>query len=240
MDLKKASLKDLQAEVERRDNCEKMPKKNIILLGPPGSGKGTQSFKLINDFCYCQLSTGDLLRDAVKNKTAGGLKAKAAMDAGQLVTNEIIYEIMQKEMDSPSCERGIIFDGFPRSEEQAEGLGQFLKNIGRDLDKVFELKINEEEVIERAEGRRIHMASGRTYHITKNPPKVEMTDDVTGEPLIHRSDDKRETIKSRMEVYYQKTLPVAGYYEKMGLLKRVNSMQPIDSVYADIKSGLML
>merc|ERR1712032_1377424 len=216
-----------------------MPRKNIILLGPPGSGKGTQSFKLINDFCYCQLSTGDLLRDAVKRQTAGGIKAKEAMDKGALVTNEIIYEIMEKEMESPSCERGIIFDGFPRNEEQAEGLGRFLKNIGRDLDHVFELKVNEEEVIERAEGRRIHLASGRTYHIKKNPPKVEGIDDVTGEPLIHRSDDKRETIKNRLDVFYKQTLPVSSYYEKKGLLKKVDSMQSIDKVYADINSGLM-
>jgi adenylate kinase len=239
MDLKKASLKDLQIEINRREQCEKMPKKNLILLGPPGSGKGTQSIKLLNDFCYCQLSTGDLLRDAVKNKTVGGIKAKEAMDKGQLVTNEIIFEIIENEMKSPACERGIIFDGFPRTAEQAESLGNFLNNIGRNLDLVFELKVNEEELYERAEGRRIHLSSGRTYHITKNPPKVEGLDDVTGEPLIHRSDDTREVIKSRMDIYYQKTLPVSGYYEKMGLLKKVDSMQSIEKVYSDIKSGLM-
>lgn len=239
MDLKKASLKDLQIEINRREQCEKMPKKNLILLGPPGSGKGTQSIKLLNDFCYCQLSTGDLLRDAVKNKTAGGIKAKEAMDKGQLVTNDIIFEIIETEMKSPSCERGIIFDGFPRTAEQAESLGNFLRNVGRNLDLVFELKVNEEELYERAEGRRIHLASGRTYHITKNPPKVENIDDVTGEPLIHRSDDNREVIKSRMEIYYQKTLPVSSYYEKMGLLRKVDSMQPIEKVFSDIKANLM-
>ena len=239
MDLRKASVNELENEIKRRENCLKMPKNNIILLGPPGSGKGTQSIKLINDFCYCQLSTGDLLRDAVKNKTAGGIKAKGAMDKGQLVSNEIIYEIMENEMKSPSCERGIIFDGFPRTAEQAESLGKFLKNVGRDLDRVFELKVNEEELYERAEGRRIHLSSGRTYHIKKNPPKVEMIDDITGEPLIHRDDDRREVIKSRMDIYYQKTLPVSDYYDKMGLLTKVDSMQPIDKVYSDIKSGLL-
>jgi adenylate kinase len=239
MDLSKASLKELKNEVNRRENCEKMPKKNIILLGPPGSGKGTQAIKLMNDFCYCQLSTGDLLRDAVKNKTPGGLKAKDAMDKGQLVSNDIIYEIMENEMKSPNCARGIIFDGFPRTAEQAESLGNFLKNFGRDLDNVYELKVNLEEVIERAEGRRIHLASGRTYHIKNNPPKVDMVDDVTGEPLIHRADDVREVIKSRMEVYEKKTIPVADYYEKIGLLRKIDAMQSIQNVYSDIKSGLM-
>lgn len=239
MDLGRLSLQDLKNEINRREKCEKMPKKNIIMLGPPGSGKGTQAIKLLNDFCYCQLSTGDLLRDAVKNKTVAGLKAKDAMDKGQLVTNEIIFEIIENEMKNPSCERGIIFDGFPRTAEQAESLGTFLNNIGRNLDAVFELKVNEEEIIDRAVGRRIHLASGRTYHITKNPPKVENIDDVTGEPLIHRSDDNRETVKSRMDIYNQKTLPVAAYYEKMGLLKKVDSMQSIEKVYGEIKSGLM-
>jgi adenylate kinase len=238
MDLTKASLKDLKNEVNRRENCEKMPKKNIIILGPPGSGKGTQAIKLLNDFCYCQLSTGDLLRDAVKNKTPGGLKAKDAMDKGQLVTNEIIYEIIENEMKSPNCERGIIFDGFPRTAEQAESLGTFLKDHGRDLNNVFELKVDLEEIIERAEGRRIHLASGRTYHIKNNPPKVDMVDDITGEPLIHRADDNKEVIKSRMEIYQQKTLPVADYYEKIGLLKKIDSMQSIEKVYSDIKDFL--
>jgi len=240
MDLSKASFEDLKKEVARRENCEKMPKKNLILLGAPGSGKGTQSMKLINDFCYCQLSTGDLLREAVKNKTSGGIKAKAAMDAGQLVSNEIIYEILEPEIKSPQCERGIIFDGFPRTAEQADSLNKFLSNVGRDLNVVFDLKVNEEELYERAEGRRIHQPSGRTYHIKKNPPKVEGKDDITGEPLIHRNDDKKEVIKSRLDIYYQKTVPVSSFYAQQGLLIPIDSMQPIDTVYAEIKKNLIL
>jgi len=240
MDLSKASLEDLKKELARKENCEKMPKKNIILLGPPGSGKGTQSMKLITDFCYCQLSTGDLLREALKKKTTGGIKAKAAMDVGHLVSNEIIYEILEPEIKSPNCERGIIFDGFPRTAEQADSLSKFLSNVGRELDNVFDLKVNEEELYERAEGRRIHQPSGRTYHIKKNPPKVEGKDDVTGEPLIHRDDDKKEVIKSRLDVYYQKTVPVSSFYDKQGLLVQIDSMQPIDKVYGEIKSKLML
>ncbi len=230
----------MDAEVIRRQNCEKMPKKNIILLGPPGSGKGTQANRIIQDFCYCQLSTGDLLREAVKNKTTGGEKAKAAMDAGQLVSNEIIYEILEPEIKSPNCERGIIFDGFPRTVDQAGSLSQFLSNVGRNLDQVFELKVNEEELYDRAEGRRIHQASGRTYHITKNPPKVEGKDDVTGEPLIHRSDDNRETIRSRMEIYHQKTVPVSSFYAEKGLLYTIDTMKPIDVVYGEISNKLKL
>ena len=240
MDLGKANINDLRKELKRREDCEKMPKKNLILLGAPGSGKGTQSGRLIHDFCYCQLSTGDLLRDAVKNKTAGGVKAKEAMDKGQLVSNEIIYEILEPEIKSPLCERGIIFDGFPRTAEQAESLNVFLSRVGRNLDHVFELRVKEEELYERVEGRRIHLASGRTYHLTKNPPKVEGKDDVTGEPLIHRDDDKKETIKARLEVFNQKTLPIANYYAKLGILTTIDSMRPIDDVYTDIKKKLML
>lgn len=240
MDLSKASLEDLRKEVERREKCEKMPKKNIIILGPPGSGKGTQSNKLINEFCYCQLSTGDLLRDAVKKQTPAGIKAKEAMSKGQLVSNEIIYEILESEMNSPLCSRGIIFDGFPRTSEQAESLNLFLTKLGKKLDNVFELKIDEEELFERAEGRRIHLPSGRSYHIKKNPPKVEGLDDITGEPLIHREDDRREVIKSRMEIYYQKTMPVSKYYGEHGFLTIIDSMQPIDTVFNDIKSKLLI
>lgn len=239
MELSKVPTKDLLSEISRREKCEKMPSKNIILLGPPGSGKGTQSIKLQNDFCYCQLSTGDLLRDNVKNKTPAGIKAKEAMDKGQLVSDGIVNEILVNAMKSPTCERGIIFDGYPRNPEQAENLSNLLVSIGKNLDNVIDLKIDPEELFERVEGRRVHLSSGRTYHVKFNPPKREGLDDVTGEPLIHRDDDKREVLQSRLDVYYKKTAPVADYYAKHNLLTTIVAKGDINHIYNQIKSTLI-
>jgi adenylate kinase len=239
MDLSRASLDQLRTEILRRDNCEKMPKRNIILLGPPGSGKGTQSSKIINDFCYCQLSTGDLLREHVQKKTPEGIKAKEAMDKGQLVSDEIVNSILLGAIRSPQCSRGIIFDGYPRNEEQAENLGKLLSSEGRALDKVVELKIREDELYDRIEGRRVHLPSGRTYHIKFNPPKVEGKDDVTGEPLTHRDDDHKEVMKNRIDVFNKKTAPVVNYYSGKKLLTTVDAMKSIDKVYEDVKKSLL-
>jgi adenylate kinase len=239
MDLSKASIEDLKKELNRREQCEKMPKRNIILLGPPGSGKGTQSGKILNDFCYCQLSTGDLLREHVAKKTPQGLKAKEAMDKGQLVSDEIVNSILVSAIRSPQCSRGIIFDGYPRNSEQAEALDTLLNNEGKKIDKVIELKINEEELYDRIEGRRVHLPSGRVYNINTNPPKVEGRDDVTGEPLIHRDDDKREVMKSRIDVYNKKTAPVIDYYAKKGNMTTINAMRPINDVYDQLKNTLL-
>jgi adenylate kinase len=239
MDLSKASIEDLKKELNRREQCQKMPKKNIILLGPPGSGKGTQSGKIINDFCYCQLSTGDLLREHVAKKTPQGIKAKEAMDKGQLVSDEIVNSILLSAIRSPQCNRGIIFDGYPRNSEQAEALSTLLKSEGKKIDRVIELKINEEELYDRIEGRRVHLPSGRVYNINTNPPKVEGKDDVTGEPLIHRDDDKREVMKSRIDVYNKKTAPVVDYYSNKGNLASINAMKPIDQVYEEVKNKLL-
>jgi len=239
MELSKFTIDQLNNELKRRNQCEKMPKKNIILLGPPGSGKGTQSSFIINDFCYCQLSTGDLLREHVSKKTPAGVKAKEAMDKGLLVTDEIVNEILVDAIRSPQCSRGIIFDGYPRNSEQAANLDNLLAKEGRSLNSVIELKINEDLLIERVEGRRIHQSSGRTYHTKFNPPKTEGLDDVTGEPLIHRNDDKREVLKSRLDVYNSKTAPIANYYSKKNLLYTINAMDSINSVYSNIKNVLI-
>ena len=239
MDLSKASYQDLKREVSRRENCTKMPKKIIILLGPPGSGKGTQSHKVINEFCYCQLSTGDLLREAVQKRTPGGIRAKEAMDRGQLVSDEIINEILEPVINSPSCERGVIFDGYPRTTPQAQNLEKLLEQLGRNLDHVFELKVDQNILYGRVEGRRVHLPSGRTYHLKNNPPKIEGKDDISGEPLVHRDDDKREVIKARLDVYNQKTQPIVEYYKGKNVLKSLNAMDEIDNVYSEIRRNLL-
>lgn len=239
MDLSKASYEQLKSEVTRRENCLKKPKRNLILLGPPGSGKGTQSQKLITDYCYCQLSTGDLLREAVKNKTKGGIRAKEAMDKGQLVSDEIINEILEPVINSPNCERGVIFDGYPRTALQAQNLENLFKHLGKKLDFVFELKVDQDILFDRIDGRRVHLNSGRTYHLKNNPPKIEGKDDVTGEPLVHREDDKREIIKARIDVYNQKTQPIVDYYRNKNILKTLNAMDDIDVVFGEIRKNLI-
>lgn len=239
MELSKVSTNDLLAEIQRREKCERMPKRNLILLGPPGSGKGTQSNFLVRDFCYCQLSTGDLLRENVAKRTPAGLRAKEAMDKGQLVSDDIVNEIILNAVNSPFCERGIIFDGYPRTPDQARNLTSLLASAGKKLHKVIELEINPEELFERVEGRRVHLKSGRTYHVKFNPPKREGLDDVTGEPLIHRDDDKREVLQSRLDVYFKKTAPVSNYYQEVGLLESVKATGKIDSIYKQIQNKLL-
>jgi adenylate kinase len=239
MDLNNASLEELKVEIERRKKCETQPKRNIIVLGPPGAGKGTQATNILNDYCYCQLSTGDLLRENVAKKTPAGIKAKEAMDRGQLVSDDIVNEILVNAINSPQCSRGIIFDGYPRNKEQAINLDKLLESQGKHLDKVIDLKVNEEKLLDRIEGRRVHPASGRTYHIKNNPPKNEGKDDITGEPLIQRDDDKSEVLKARLAVYNQKTAPIAEFYAQKGILKTIDSMEPINKVYENIKLNLI-
>lgn len=236
MDLSKASVEDLRTELARREKCETKPKRDLILLGAPGSGKGTQANKILTDYCYCQISTGDLLREAVAKKTPTGLKAKKAMDAGELVTDEIVNELLVGAIRSPQCARGVIFDGYPRNEEQALNLDKLLAQEGRKLSKVVELEIDEAILEERVVGRRVHPGSGRSYHVKFNPPKVEGLDDVTGEPLVHRSDDTKEALQTRLKVYREKTQPVANYYRKHGLLGTVKALNTVENVFRDLQN----
>ena len=180
----------------------------LILLGAPGAGKGTQAAFICEKFGIPQISTGDMLRAAVKAGTPLGLQAKAVMDAGQLVSDELIINLVKDRIAQPDCAKGFLFDGFPRTIPQADAM----KAAGVKLDYVLEIDVPFEAIIDRMSGRRSHPASGRTYHVKFNPPKVEGIDDVTGEPLVQREDDKEETVKKRLQVYSDQTRPLVAYY----------------------------
>lgn len=182
----------------------------IILLGAPGAGKGTQAKFICDKYGIPQISTGDMLRAAVKAQTPLGIEAKKIMDSGKLVSDDIIIGLVKDRITQPDCANGFLFDGFPRTIPQADAL----KNGGVDIDCVLEIDVPESEIIERMSGRRTHEASGRVYHIKYNPPKVEGKDDVTGELLIQRADDKEETVRERLHVYQSQTLPLVNYYNQ--------------------------
>lgn len=182
----------------------------IILLGPPGAGKGTQAQVLKERFNIPQISTGEILRAEIKAQSDLGLKLKSIVDSGALVPDDIIIEIVRKKIESPECKNGFLFDGFPRTLPQAEAI----KNAGIKIDRVVEITVPDVEIIKRMSGRRVHLASGRTYHVDYNPPKKAGVDDVTNEALVQREDDKEETVKKRLEVYHQQTKPLVDYYEK--------------------------
>jgi adenylate kinase len=180
----------------------------LILLGPPGAGKGTQAAYLCKRFGIPQISTGDMLRAAVKAGTPLGLAAKQVMDAGGLVSDDLIIGLVKERISQPDCAGGFLFDGFPRTLPQADAL----KAAGVPLDAVLEIDVPDEEIVERMSGRRAHLPSGRTYHVKFNPPKVPGLDDVTGEPLIQRDDDREETVIKRLSVYHSQTRPLVDYY----------------------------
>ncbi len=182
----------------------------LILLGPPGAGKGTQAAAITKKFAIPQISTGDMLRGAVKAGTPLGLAAKKVMDSGQLVSDDIIIALVKERLKQPDCANGYLFDGFPRTLPQAEAM----KAAAVALDYVLEIDVADGEIIARMGGRRVHAASGRTYHVKFNPPKVQGRDDVTGEPLIQRDDDREETVRKRLEVYRAQTRPLIDYYGK--------------------------
>jgi adenylate kinase len=181
----------------------------LILLGGPGAGKGTQANNVKEKHQIPQISTGDMLRAAVKAGTDLGKEAKKFMDSGQLVTDDVIIGLVKERIKEPDCEKGFLFDGFPRTIPQADAM----KAAGVQIDAVVDIDVPDDEIIKRMAGRRAHLASGRTYHIVFNPPKEEGKDDVTGEPLVQRDDDKEETVKKRLEVYHDQTEPLIDYYK---------------------------
>ncbi len=182
----------------------------IILLGPPGAGKGTQAAMLCEHYGIPHIATGDMLRAAVKQGTPLGQEAKKVMDAGELVSDDIIMGIIKERLAEPDCSRGFLLDGFPRTIAQADGLYQH----GIGLDRVIEVQVADETIVERMAGRRVHPASGRVYHAEHNPPAQADVDDVTGEPLVLREDDYPETVRNRLAVYHEQTQPLVDYYTR--------------------------
>lgn len=212
----------------------------LSLLGPPGAGKGTQAKFICEKFEIPQISTGDMLRAAVKAGTELGKQAKSVMDAGQLVSDDLIINLVKERIAQPDCKDGFLFDGFPRTVPQADAM----REAGVNLDAIVEIVVPDESIVERMSGRRIHLASGRTYHVKHNPPKISGKDDVTGDPLIQREDDKEETVRRRLEEYQKMTAVLSDYYKspKAGTpapaFISVNGTQSIDKVSTEILQKL--
>lgn len=207
---------------------------NAILVGPPGAGKGTQAQKLMDRYGVCQLSTGDMLRDAVSRQTEVGKQAEAVMKAGGYVSDEICVQLVNDSLDKEECKNGFLLDGFPRTIVQAEKLDALLDKRNQKLDAVVEFLIEDSVLVKRICGRSIHKASGRSYHDEFHPPKVPGIDDVTGEPLMRRPDDNEEALKNRLSQYHKLTMPITRYYAKQGLYKAVDADRPSSQVYASL------
>jgi adenylate kinase len=214
----------------------------IILLGPPGAGKGTQAGFISENFNIPQISTGDMLRAAVKAGTPLGLEARKIMDAGELVSDELILNLVRERITRDDCRNGYLFDGFPRTIAQADGMKE--NNI--DIDYVVELVVPDEDIIKRMSGRRVHLESGRTYHIEFNPPREEGKDDITGEPLVQRDDDSEETVRNRLNVYHDQTRPLVDYYQQWSRedeenaprYLRVDGVGDVETIKKAVFSGL--
>jgi len=214
----------------------------LILLGGPGAGKGTQAAFITEKYGIPQISTGDMLRAAVKAGSAMGLAAKKVMDAGGLVSDDIILGLITERLKQPDCAKGFLLDGFPRPLPKAEAL----RTQGVELDFVLEIDVSDDEIIRRMSGRRVHPGSGRTYHVVFNPPKVEGRDDVTGEALIQRDDDKEETVRKRLAIYHSQTQPLIEYYSKWSdsgakgapKHRRVSGIGSLDSIRGTVFAAL--
>ena len=214
----------------------------VILLGAPGAGKGTQAQYISEAFDIPQISTGDMLRAAVKAQTELGMAAKKVMDEGGLVPDDIIIGLVKERIEEDDCANGCLFDGFPRTIAQADTL----RTEGIRIDNIVEIDVPDEEIIKRMSGRRVHPASGRTYHVVFNPPAVEGKDDITGEDLVQREDDTEETVRKRLKVYYDQTKPLIGYYRDLALngsddapkYCKVNGIGQVEQIKKDIIDSL--
>jgi adenylate kinase len=215
-----------------------MPELNLVLLGPPGSGKGTQGERLNADLHLPYYATGDILRGAVRDETELGKSAKAYMDAGDLVPDDVIVGVIAERIDSEEAREGFILDGFPRTTPQAEALGAKLAEMGREVSAVLLIDVSDDEVVRRLGGRRTCEAEGHVYHVEFNPPKVDGVCDVDGSPLTVRDDDKPEVIRKRLATYHEKTEPLVAYYDGTGVLRRVDGAREPGVVTEELRGIL--
>jgi adenylate kinase len=214
----------------------------LILLGPPGAGKGTQAAFVTEAYGIPQISTGDMLRSAVKAGTPFGLSLQKVMDSGVLVSDDIMINLVRERLKRPDSAKGYLFDGFPRTIPQADAM----KNVPVPIDYVLEIDVPDASIVERMSGRRVHPASGRTYHVKFNPPKIAGRDDVTGEPLIQREDDKEETVARRLAIYHRQTEPLVAYYSKWSAsgdpkapkYRKVDGTGPVEAIRARVLAAL--
>jgi adenylate kinase len=215
-----------------------MPELNLVLLGPPGSGKGTQGERLNEDLRLPYYATGDILRAAVRDETELGRTAKGYMDAGDLVPDEVIVDVIAEALDSDAARDGFILDGFPRTTPQAEALDAKLGELGRAVTAVILIDVSDEEVVRRLGGRRTCAAEGHVFHVEFNPPEREGVCDIDGSELIVRDDDKPEVIRKRLETYHEKTEPLVGYYDSRSVLRRIDGVAPPDEVTEELRRTL--